>query len=185
MNTPPESTAKNVHSYVILARKSVENTARRIDPYSGIDPSEMLLTPDMNIRRACFVSIKNRSGDLRGCIGTITPSHSSIWEEIVANAHAAACRDPRFTPVSVLEVRECRVSVDVLEEPELVFDPSKLDPKIYGVIVEKDHQKGVLLPDLDGVDTYGQQVAIAMSKANIYSFEGITLRRFSVSRFSE
>lgn len=185
MNTFFESTATNLHPYVILARKSVENTARRIDPYTGIDPSEMLLIPYMNIHRACFVSIKNRSGDLRGCIGTITPSYSYIWEEIVTNANAAAYRDPRFAPVSATEARECRISVDVLEEPELIFDPSNLDPKIYGVIVEKDHQKGVLLPDLEGIDTYRQQVAIAMSKANIFSFEGVTLRRFSVSRFSE
>jgi len=181
----PASIGKNVHQYVILARKSIENTARRIDPYSGIDTSEILLIPDMNICRACFVSIKNNLGDLRGCIGTIMPSYSSIWKEIVTNANAAACRDPRFTPVSTREVSECRISVDVLEEPELISDPSKLDPKIYGVIVEKDHQKGVLLPDLEGVDSCGQQIAIAMSKANIYSFEGVTLRRFKVSRFSE
>lgn len=185
MSAFPESVARNAHPYVILARTSIENTSKKADPYRGINPSEILLMPGMNIRRACFVSIKTMSGDLRGCIGTVMPSCPAVWEEIIVNAHAAACMDPRFAPVSSLEVWKCRISVDVLEEPELISDPSELDPKIYGVIVEKDHKKGVLLPNLDGVDSYRQQIAIAMSKANIYSFEDVTLRRFTVSRFSE
>lgn len=181
----PASNADNIHPYVILARRVVENTARKSEPLNGIDISELLSIPDLDIRRACFVCIKTGSGDLRGCIGTVTPSCASIWEEIVANAHAAACKDPRFAPVASHEVAECRISVDILEEPEPVFDPSELDPEIYGVIVEKDRRKGVLLPDLDGIDSSEQQIAIAMSKASICSRDGMTLKRFRVSRFSE
>jgi len=180
-----EFNVPKIHPYVILARKSINNTANKLDPYIGIESSGLLLMPEMNIHRACFVSIKNRSGSLRGCIGTIMPSFSLIWEEILANAHAAACRDPRFPPVSPIEVLKCRISVDVLEVPELISDPSELDPKIYGVIVEKNQRKGVLLPDLDGIDSYEQQIEIAMNKANILSAKGMTLRRFEVSRFSE
>ena len=178
-------TGNEPHPYVILARKSIENTARDLDPSSGIDFSGLLRMPVMNIHRACFVSIKNKSGSLRGCIGTIMPVFSSIWEEIVENAHAAACRDPRFQPVNPDEVGQCRISVDVLEVPELISDPSKLDPKIYGVIVEKGNMKGVLLPDLEGIDSCEQQISIAMNKANILSAEGMTLWRFKVSRYKE
>ncbi|MDO9507744.1 MAG: AmmeMemoRadiSam system protein A [Thermovirgaceae bacterium] len=185
MSGLPASDVTKMHPYVILARKSIENTAKNIDPCSGIDFSELLLIPDLNIRRACFVSIKGRTGDLRGCIGTIRPSYGFIWEEIINNAHAAACRDPRFSPVKPKEAEQCIISVDVLEHPELVPELSALDPVVYGVIVEKGSKRGVLLPDLAGIDTPDLQVSIAMKKAGISSSEGMIVWRFSVSRFSE
>ncbi|MDT8284950.1 MAG: AmmeMemoRadiSam system protein A [Thermovirgaceae bacterium] len=173
------------HPYIILARKSVENTANKLDPCNGIDPAGFVSMPDLNIKRACFVSIKSRTMVLRGCIGTVTPSFEAIWEEIISNAHAAACRDPRFLPLTPREAEECIISVDVLEEPELIFDLSELDPKLYGVVVEKGPRRGVLLPDLQGVTSSRQQIEIAMEKANITSLEEITVKRFKVSRFSE
>lgn len=184
MNALYDFFSKMELTYVALARMSVENTARGKNPASGIDPSKILLIPDMSIQRACFVSIK-KSGELRGCIGTITPSCSCLWEEIIANAHAAASRDPRFPPIAVPEIKDCLISVDVLEDPELVCDISKLDPNIFGIILEKDHKKGVLLPNLEGVETVEQQIGITMTKANIHSLEGVTVRRFRVLRFSE
>lgn len=173
------------HPYVVLARKSVENTANKLDPCNGIDPDGFVSEPALNIKRACFVSIKSSSSALRGCIGTVTPSFEAIWEEIISNANAAASRDPRFPPLSPQEAEECTISVDVLEEPELISDLSELDPKVYGVVVEKGSRRGVLLPDLQGVTTSRQQIEIAMKKAYIASPEEISVKRFKVSRFSE
>jgi AmmeMemoRadiSam system protein A/AmmeMemoRadiSam system protein B len=137
-------------------------------------------------RAACFVSIKTLARDLRGCIGTIEPLKESLEEELIANAINAATRDPRFPPVSPAELSDLRYSVDVLSAPETArFE--ELDPKIYGVIVEDEHgtRRGLLLPDIEGVETTAQQVSIAARKAGIKTGTPLKLYRFRVERFSE
>ena len=140
--------------------------------------------PELRRKAACFVTLKKR-GDLRGCIGTILPRRESLRDEITANARAAALEDPRFPPVTERELKELSISVDILSDPEGIDSPSSLDPKRYGVIVEKRGQRGVLLPDLEGVDTAEEQVSIAARKAGISSLEGISLFRFTVARVRE
>ncbi len=137
-------------------------------------------------RAGCFVSIKTDTGHLRGCLGTIEPTKQNLAEEIVANAINAATRDPRFDPVSASELAELRYSVDILgaSEPATFED---LDPKIYGVIVEDEsgQLRGLLLPDIAGVDTAQQQVDIATRKAGIAPGTPLKLSRFRVNRFRE
>ena len=140
--------------------------------------------PELRRRAACFVTLKKR-GELRGCIGTILPRHETLREEIAANAAAAALEDPRFPPVRPRELKEISISVDVLSAPEEIDTLSSLDPKRWGVIVEKEGQRGVLLPDLEGVDSAEDQVSIAARKAGISSLEGISLLRFTVARRKE
>jgi AmmeMemoRadiSam system protein A len=173
------------HPYIVLARISAENSSRGFEPFAGIARDHYLHMDEMKLRRACFVSIKSGNGELRGCIGTVEPAFPNLFEEIVANAHSAACRDPRFLPLAPDEFFDCRISVDVLEKPESITDISLLDPAIFGVIVEKDFKKGVLLPDLEGISNPLEQVSIAMRKAGISSWKGILLKRFKVLRFSE
>jgi len=174
------------HPYVALAKRAVRLTASRVDPFLYIDRSEYCTIPEMTVRRGCFVSIKKAPlGELRGCIGTIRPLRKYLWQEIVANARAAASEDPRFPPLESAEAAECLVSVDVLDEPAPIGDLSDLDPFLYGVIVEGRGRKGVLLPDLEGVDTVEQQISIAMRKAGIGPGEEVVIFRFKVSRFSE
>jgi AmmeMemoRadiSam system protein A len=143
--------------------------------------SALLSTP-----ASCFVSIKTHAGDLRGCIGTVEPSKQNLAEELVANAINAATRDPRFDAVSPGELGDLRYSVDVLGEPEpTTFEG--LDPKTYGVIVEdaSGNLRGLLLPDIPGVETARQQVDIAARKAGIAPGKPIKLSRFRVDRFRE
>ncbi len=140
--------------------------------------------PELRRRAACFVTLKKR-GELRGCIGTILPRWETLREEISANAASAALEDPRFPPVSLRELKDISISVDVLSAPEKIDGFSSLDPKRWGVIVEKDGRRGVLLPDLEGVDTAGEQISIAARKAGIASLDGISLWRFSVARRKE
>jgi AmmeMemoRadiSam system protein A len=137
-------------------------------------------------RAACFVSIKTDEGDLRGCIGTIEPAKETLAEELIANAVSSATRDPRFAPVAPAELSHLRYSVDVLSTPE----PAKfeeLDPKVYGVIVEDESgsRRGLLLPDLKGVETASQQVDIAARKAGIALATPLKLFRFRVERYRE
>jgi AmmeMemoRadiSam system protein A len=135
------------------------------------------------MRAACFVSIK-KLGELRGCIGTLEPAEADLAQEIRRNARSAATQDPRFPPVRAAELEQLTYSVDVLSPSEpATFDA--LDPRRYGVIVSSGWRRGVLLPDLPGVDDAGRQVDIALQKACIAPDEAFELRRFTVTRYRE
>jgi len=133
-----------------------------------------------------FVSL-HKKGKLRGCIGTYLPSQPSIAEEIIENAISAATRDPRFPPMKEEELKDVEISVDVLSEPEPVKSKKELDPKKYGVIVSKGWQKGLLLPDLKGVDTVEYQLEIAKQKAGLFGIpdEELDIYCFTVTRYEE
>jgi AmmeMemoRadiSam system protein A len=165
-----------------LARKAVETFTR-----SGevIDPGERVRGL-LGIPAPCFVSLKTLDGELRGCIGTIEPSRETLALEIVANAISAATNDPRFEPVRVDELPNLRYSVDVLFPPEKAA-LEDLDPMVFGVIVEDESgvRRGLLLPDIHGIDDAAQQVEIAARKAGIASGEPVRLWRFKVERFRE
>jgi AmmeMemoRadiSam system protein A len=172
------------HPYAALARRAAERyLSGGVMPANGldIDPRAEL----WNIRRACFVSIKTLSGDLRGCIGTILPARPSLDLEIIENAVSSSTRDPRFPPMKKTDLDNVVFSVDVLSEPEKISDKSMLDVKKWGVIVSKGGRRGVLLPDLDGVDTVDEQIEIASRKAGIFDNTAVTLERFSVGRYPE
>ena len=179
----PGGEASEDHPCARLARETVTRLLEgRPLPASGTEaaPSELWAE-----RRACFVSIKTRSGALRGCIGTLAPSQRSLDREIIANAVSASTRDPRFPPMTREELPGVLFSVDVLSDPEPVTDLADLDPGEWGVIVSKDGRRGVLLPDLEGVDTVEEQLAIAARKAGIADLRGISVERFRVDRFKE
>jgi len=131
---------------------------------------------------AAFVCIK-KEGNLRGCIGTIEPVRDTLAEEIVMNSISAATQDPRFLPVEPEELDFISCSVDVLSPPEEIPDKSLLDPSRYGVIVQCGPRRGLLLPDLEGVDTVDEQIDIARRKACIAPDEKVRLYRFEVKRF--
>lgn len=131
-----------------------------------IDPSRI---EGLEPRRAgVFVSLRLPDGSLRGCIGTLRPTRATIEEEIIGNAVSAATRDPRFRPLTSEELSGLDVSVDVLGEPEEVADPTDLDPRVYGLVVQTaDGRQALLLPDLEGVDSVEQQISIACRKGGI------------------
>lgn len=130
-----------------------------------------------------FVSL-HKDGNLRGCIGTFLPTTSCVADEIAQNAISACSRDPRFLPVRADELSSLDISVDVLDEPEVIDSPRELNVKEYGVIVSsKDGtRRGLLLPDLEGVDTVDFQIAIARQKGGIGEDEPVNLERFRVVR---
>jgi len=170
---------KKESAYVKLARETIENYIKQgkiITPTLGL-PEEMI-----NQKAGVFVSLK-RFGDLRGCIGTFMSTQENIAQEIIKNAISAAVDDPRFSPVNVSELEDLSISVDVLSAPEEVKDISQLDPKKYGVIVSSGYKKGLLLPDLEGVDAVEYQIDIAKRKAGIYPGEKVKLYRFEVKRY--
>lgn len=173
---------KDEDEYVKLARASVEHYVTLGKPMETPDklPEEMMKT-----RAGAFVSI-HKEGELRGCIGTIEAVQENIACEIIENAISAAVRDPRFYPIAPDELPQLQYSVDILGEPEVIASVEELDVKRYGVIVTKGSRNGLLLPDLEGIDTPEQQVAVARQKAGIGADEeGVILERFRVVRHGE
>ena len=163
---------------VRLARLTVESYVRT----GSVPKVPDWATDEMKTQRAgVFVSI-HEHGRLRGCIGTILPVRSCIAEEILHNAVSAASEDPRFDPVQPEELPYLEISVDVLTKPERISGPQELDVKRYGVIVSSGRRRGLLLPDLDGVDTVEEQISIARSKGGISEREPVVLERFEVIR---
>jgi AmmeMemoRadiSam system protein A/AmmeMemoRadiSam system protein B len=173
-----EATRKAEDPYVALARMTIEHYVR-----TGkiLDFPDYLSEEMYKHSAGIFVSIK-KHGQLRGCIGTISPVTDNVAEEIIQNAVSAATRDPRFNPVKNFELDDLVYSVDVLGEPEPIKGTEDLNVKRYGVIVKAGYRRGILLPDLNGVDTPLQQVEIALSKAGIYKNEKYSMERFEVIR---
>lgn len=136
-------------------------------------------------QRGVFVSLKDQRGQLRGCIGTISPQYENLAQEIVYNALEAAFKDPRFLPLKHHELDNISFSVDVLEQSELVEDLSELDSDKFGIIVEHQQRKGVLLPNIDGIDSAQEQLRIAKIKAGISENEDVRVEKFRVHRFMQ
>ena len=165
--------------YVRLARATVCSWIRdkKMPNFPEDLPDEMLQK-----QAGVFVSL-HKDGRLRGCIGTIQPVHANIAEEIMENAVSASTKDPRFSPVREDELDALEISVDVLSEPEKVLSKDDLDVKKYGVIVSKGFRRGLLLPNLDGVDTVEEQLSIALRKAGLSANEkNYGMERFEVVR---
>lgn len=131
-----------------------------------------------------FVTLK-KAGKLRGCMGTFKAVQKNAAYEIISNAMTAAENDPRFPEVEKEELNEISISVDILSEPEAVRDKSELDPKKYGILVKGGHQTGLLLPDLEGIETAEKQLSVAKRKAGLREDAEVEIYRFTVSRFEE
>lgn len=166
------------HPLVKLAEESVQNYVRN----GKAIPVPKELTDEMREQAGVFVCLKSH-GQLRGCIGTFMPATENVAKEVIRNSIAAATEDPRFNSVEHGELDDIEYTVDVLGSPEPVKSLSELDPKKYGVIVSGGGRRGLLLPDLEGVDTVDEQIAIAKHKAGIAATEPVIIHRFEVKRY--
>jgi AmmeMemoRadiSam system protein A len=169
------------HPLVQLARATIEayvRDRRKLKPADA--PAPIVGGP-----AGVFVTIHTAStGDLRGCIGTISPTEDVLAQEVINNAVAAATRDPRFPPVRPAELDDLMLDVSVLYPPEPIASPDQLDVRQYGVIVERGHRRGLLLPDIPGIDDVATQVRYARMKAGIGENEKVALFRFRVEKYT-
>ncbi len=177
-NEQLQETRSKEDPYVRLAREALEKYVKEGVPIKG---SESTTVEMLGEKAGVFVSLK-KHGELRGCIGTIGPTTANVAQEIIRNAIQAGTADPRFYPVEEEELEMIVYSVDVLMAPETIQSLEELDVKRYGVIVSSGKKSGLLLPNLEGVDTVEEQVRIALQKAGIPINEGYNLQRFEVIR---
>ncbi len=168
----------HTHPYVALAVQSIRHYLEHGVPL----PCPENLTDDFVQPKGAFVSIKNGI-ELRGCVGELSPSHDNLAIEIIQNAISAASRDPRFSPISKDEIANLTFSVDVLTPLEKVTDMSQLDSKKFGLTVAYGDKQGVLLPDLEGIDSVAEQLRICLKKGGIGVSESYEMHRFEVQRY--
>lgn len=162
-----------------LAKNTIEEKIRH-NKFYNYQPTNPALLKEA----ACFVTLKI-DGQLRGCIGTLEPRYDALWEEVIHNAISAATEDPRFPPVGPGELDRLTYSVDVLKPAEAIESFDDLDANRYGVIVHSGMRRGVLLPNLEGVDSPQHQVSIALDKAGISTADDYKIKRFEVVRYEE
>ena len=162
---------------VVIARQSIHDRIMGRDSFrqlhNGAKPPQ-----------GCFVSLKICER-LRGCMGTMTATQDTLEREVAANALSAAMRDPRFKPVRMDELDRIRISIDLLTPLESVDSPELLDPARYGLMVRSGNKKGLLLPDLPGVESVARQIEICREKAGIDPDVEVALERFEVVRIFE
>lgn len=172
--------------YIKLAKETIKQyflTGKTIDIPRDL-PAEIL-----SKRAGVFICFKNK-GELRGCIGTFRPVYENIADEIIQNTISAATSDPRFIPVQVQELNSLKITIDILAEPVKIEDEeiNQLNPKKFGVVVKSEDglRTGLLLPDLEGVDSVEDQISIASQKAGIDPLvENFTVYKFTVERHEE
>ncbi|HOX97019.1 MAG TPA: AmmeMemoRadiSam system protein A [bacterium] len=166
-----------------LAKKSIEYFLQNNHYLKG----DFEIAENLPQTAGVFVTLHNKyDGSLRGCIGTILPTQASITEEIIKNAVSAAIYDPRFNPLTINELNDLEISIDVLQEPENISSEKELNTKVYGIIVyTEDGRSGLLLPNIDGINTIDEQIAIACKKAKISRNENFKMKRFKVTRYYE
>ena len=169
---------KSEDEYITLARNTIN---QYITNGIKIDIPNDLSQELYNNRNGVFVSIK-KEGRLRGCIGTIEPTRQNIAQEIINNAISAATSDPRFPAIKKRELQDLQISVDILFPAEDIKSKEELDTKEYGVIVTLGYRRGLLLPNLEGIDSVDEQISIALQKAGINENENYSMQRFKVVR---
>ena len=167
-----------MHPLVKLAIRSVEHFIET----GKLLPCPEPLPKDLNQNAGTFVSIKKK-GELRGCIGTITPKYKNLAEEIIQNAVRAANKDPRFDPVEKIEMPGLIFSVDVLTPLEKIGNLKRHDVKKFGLVVRGKGKQGLLLPDLDIIKSADQQLKVCLKKGEFKENDTYELFRFEVKRF--
>jgi len=173
---------KSTNEILKLARKAIQEFCQNGKIIAPPKPLPKIFQK----RAGIFVSLHQKNGDLRGCIGTFLPLRKNLAQEIIKNAISAATTDPRFPPLQAEELKETKISVDILSKPKSIKDLNKLNPKKYGLIIKSiDGRTGLLLPDIPGIFTPEQQIALCCQKGGINLTESVFFYRFSVQRTKE
>ncbi len=171
-----------------LARQAVETYIKtgKIIPVPTNMPKEFYTA-----KAGVFVTIfkKDKLGGerLRGCIGTYLPTQKNLAREIISNAVSAASKDYRFGVIAKEELPDLEYEVSILNPLEQIKNLKELDPKKYGVLVKSiDGRSGLLLPDIKGIKTPAQQIAVACQKGEINpELDNIIIYRFTVEKYRE
>jgi len=166
---------------LITARSTLERKLNGVKPSRNNEDSNILQQSSQGV----FVTLYLPEKRLRGCIGHLSAVFDTIGEEIESCALASGFQDPRFPSLTASELEKVSIEISLLEPDTPVENISELDPKKFGIIIESGTKKGVLLPDIDGVDTVSEQISITLQKAGIAPNESYEIKKFEVTKISE
>lgn len=124
-----------------IARKTIEEYVkdRKTLEFKESDP-ELLK------ENGAFVTLR-KGKDLRGCIGNIT-GHGPLYLTVRDMAIASATEDPRFSPVTLKELKDITIEISVLSEPKRITNVDEIKLGVHGVIVKRGYRNGVFLPQV-------------------------------------
>jgi len=187
VGSPPAIDAADRRWLLVLARETVEMVVRGMPPPS---PEESSLSPALRAPRSAFVTIRERTGELRGCIGNLEDTEET-WRNVRTAARGAAIRDPRFSPVAPWELADLVIDVSVLGDPAELPDPALFDPAVHGIIVDRDGRRALLLPNVGPPLGWGAEQTLdavcekAGLPADAWRRRGTRLRVFATTEFHE
>lgn len=173
-----------MNPYSALAKRALQH---HLETGAILTPPQDLPAAMLKKRAGVFVTIE-KGEELRGCIGTFLPVCSNLAQEIIRNSIAAGTQDYRFSPVQREELDLLSFTVSLLSTPEKVDSLDDFDTRKYGMIMESPltKRRGLLLPNLPGVNTPDQQIEICRQKGGIGpDTEEITLYRFTVIKYQD
>jgi AmmeMemoRadiSam system protein A len=102
---------------------------------------------DLRKPSGCFVTLRTRNGELRGCIGSIVPV-APLYQAVSTSAISSAMRDPRFMPLRPEELPEVGIEISVMGPIELVPNVEAIEVGRHGLIVTLGRRAGLLLPQV-------------------------------------
>jgi len=142
---------------------------------------------------ATFVTL-TQAGRLRGCIGSLE-AHRPLWQDVRANAVAAAFRDPRFAPLTAEELPATRIEVSLLSPQQPMPFSSEADalaqlrPGVDGVVLEYGRHRGTFLPQVwEQLPTREEFLAHLKLKAGLparFWDDAMRLSRYTVDKWQE
>jgi len=139
---PPPLSEETRRDLLQLARGSLEAHFRgQPAPRLASDRAEAFGEP-----RGLFVTLR-RGGQLRGCIGTLSPE-GDLTRVVAEFARRAAFEDPRFPPLEPEELPDCQIEISVLTAPQPLEDLAEIVIGRDGLIVEGRGRRGLLLPQV-------------------------------------
>lgn len=103
------------------------------------------VSPALTVPRGVFVTL-HRGKSVRGCIGfpfSSEPLHQAVAQAAVG----AALQDPRFPPVSRLELPEISITLSVLS-PMFFINVEQILIGTHGIMVTLGSARGLLLPQI-------------------------------------
>ncbi len=125
-----------------LARKTIETYLSK-----GTLPPFETQDPNLQVKRAVFVTIRGKDGSLRGCIGRFTPEES-LYKAVMNMAIEAATKDSRFSPVLFKEIQDLTFEISILSPIRTVSNPDDIVFGTHGVILSQGVNSGVFLPEV-------------------------------------
>jgi AmmeMemoRadiSam system protein A len=143
MDTPRTFLNEDEQNFLLeTARKTILDYVTH-----GSVPEIPCVSAKLNEKCGAFVTLHEKNGALRGCIGYVE-AIKPLVQTIIDMAVACSTRDPRFHPITPNEFPNLDLEISVLGPLEQVHDPERILVGVHGILVKKDYASGLLLPQV-------------------------------------